>query len=99
MLFVYVSPKLTSDEERQSFVIAHNKYRGIVSNPYAKSMPAVVWDSFLEGEVQAYTDKCIWGHDSSRKYSVNSNHQMHTLKELQIASTEMPNTPINHNTK
>ena len=62
--------KLTSDEERQSFVIAHNKYRGIVSNPYAKSMPAVVWDSFLENEMQTYTDKCIWGHDSSRKYSV-----------------------------
>ena len=59
---------------RLELLIAHNKYRGLVKNPYPQSMPAVVWDDYLEKETQKYTDKCAWGHSSSgeRAYIVNS---------------------------
>ena len=58
---------------RLELLIAHNKYRGLVSNPYPESMPAVVWDDYLEKETQKYTDKCIFEHSTSaeRQYFVN----------------------------
>ena len=58
---------------RLELLIAHNKYRGLVSNPYPESMPAVVWDDYLEKETQKYAEKCIWGHSTSeeRQYFVN----------------------------
>ena len=59
---------------RLELLIAHNKYRGLVNNPYPQSMPAVVWDDYLEKETQKYTDKCVFKHSTSeeRAYSVNS---------------------------
>ena len=59
---------------RLELLIAHNKYRGLVSNPYPESMPAVVWDDYLEIEMQKHTDKCVFEHSTSdeRRYFVKS---------------------------
>ena len=47
-----------TDEQRQALLDAHNKFRGMTSNPPAKDMPALVWDYKIEALAQAYIDKC-----------------------------------------
>ena len=70
-----------TDEIKKQFVDAHNKYRGLVKDPFPKEMPAVVWDDFIAYKAQSYADGCVQSHSSDdyRQYNVNNNHFFFTF--------------------
>ena len=75
-LFVQVT-----DNIKKQFVDAHNKYRGLVKDPFPKEMPAVVWDDIVAYKAQSYADGCVQSHSSSsyRQYNVNINNFFFTF--------------------
>lgn len=70
---IYSSKMQVTDEIKKRFVDAHNLYRGMVSSPFAKEMPAVVWDDFIGAKAQAFAEYCPTYHSSVsyRQYNVN----------------------------
>ena len=74
LFFLCVCVQVTEEIKKQ-FVDSHNKYRGLVKDPFAKEMPAVVWDDFVAYKAQSYADACVQQHSSKdyRQYNVNNN--------------------------
>lgn len=56
----FATCKLTM-EEKEKFLIEHNKFRGMV-NPPAADMEYLTWDDNLANLAQMWANKCIWAH-------------------------------------
>ncbi|XP_027732565.1 peptidase inhibitor 16 [Vombatus ursinus] len=68
VLLLFTAAQLSwslKDEEKQTVVELHNRYRSQVSPP-ATNMKNLKWDEDLAAFAKAYASKCVWGHNKDR---------------------------------